>query len=424
MASGTITGAGGGTTYSSLDNLSVAMTISNVINAGLALPSTAPGALTAFTYSSGNLAPSPASGSNGVFLLTTPTAAAVLVPSGDMYIDVTANGPVSLQGGAAGGSLLAGAGLPGSARNVTYTTITPTGNLTDTIAITGGNNLVQTSLSGGGNYVVATGSGNDTVNILTGNGTVNAGTGSNQINLGSGNSIITSVGYDTITGSSVGGGSDTVNVTSGQTSINSGTSNFLVNDTSPNPLLVTLGFGVDTVNLLSGAPATIQGLQTNTTASTGAVEGTDTSTGDAVTVYGGASTVAAASANDTITALSGNNLLMAGTGNDTLTAGTGADTLTGAMGTSSTALLVSGTGAGTTFSFTFGKSGGADNITGFKSSDVLSFTGYGTNPEATATTSGHNTTITLSDLTTITVTGVTPLPVSIHRQVTRPSIPL
>ncbi len=385
------------------------MTISNIINAGLALPSTAPGALTSFTYSgSGTVAPEPPSGSGGVFLVTTPTTSTVFVDGADQYIDVTATGPVSLQGGAAGGSFLAGAGLLGSPRNVTYTNITPTGNLTDTIAITGGNNLVQTALSGGGNYNVATGSGNDTVNILTGNGTVNAGTGTNQINLGSGNSLITSVGFDTITGSSVGGGSDTVNVTSGQTSINSGTSSFLVNDTSPNPLMVTLGFGVDTVNLLSGSPATVQGLATKTTASTGTIQGTDTQSGDSVTVSGGAATVVAGGANDTITALSGNNLLMAGTGNDTLVAGSGADTLTGAMGTASSALLVSGTGAGTTFSFTAGKSAGADTISGFKSSDILSFTGYGTQPQATAVTVGTGTTITLSDLTTITVSGVTP----------------
>jgi Ca2+-binding RTX toxin-like protein len=409
MATGTISGAGGGTTYSSTDNLSVAMTISNIINNGLGLPSTAAGALTPFTYSgSGILAPEPASGSGGVFLVTTPTATTVFVDGADQYIDVTANGPVSLQGGAAGGYFLAGSGLAGAARNVTYTNITPTGTATDNIAITGGNNLIQTATFGTGNYNVATGNGNDTVNILLGNSTINAATGNNVINLGSGNNLITSVGYDTITGSSVGGGSDTVNVTSGQTSINSGTSSFLVNDSSPNPLNVTLGFGVDTVNVSGAGAATIKGIATTTQATSGTVQGTDTSTGDSLTVSGGAATVTAGASNDTIKALSGNNLLLAGTGNDTLVAGAGADTLGGAIGGNASALLVSGTGSGTTFQFAFGKSGGADTITGFKSTDILSFTGYGSAPQSTAIKVGTNTILTLSDSTTITLVGVTP----------------
>ena len=407
--SGTISGAGGGTTYTSGDNLQAAMSAVNTINTQIAN-----GTLTPFTYTgSGNVAPAPASGSGGDFVVSTPTNGSVFVNGADQVIQITSTtGPVSLQGGAAGGTVVGGAGMPGAARNVTYTNITPSGSATDTILITGGNNLIQTATFGTGNYNVGTGSGNDTINILLGNGTVNAGTGTNQINLGTGASSVTSVGYDTITGSSVGGaGVDTVAVTSGQTSINSGQSSFLVSDFSPNGVAVTLGFGVDTVNVVGSAPATVTGISgTKAIEASGSLVGTDTSQGDGTTVLGGAATVTAGAQNDTITSFSGTNLLQAGTGNDTLIAGTGADTLTGGVGTGATDFLVSGTGAGTTFSFTAGKGGASDTISGFKSTDVLSFTGYGGQPQGTAVTQNGSTIITLADSTTITITGVTPAP--------------
>ncbi|WP_158743715.1 hypothetical protein [Acidisphaera sp. L21] len=382
MASGTINGGVASITFSSTDNLGVAQstaaTISQAITAGT---------LTPFTYTSGIVAPEPASGAGGVAVFNAPTIGAVFVNGADQYIVVTATGPVSIQGGAAGGTLLAGNGAPGAARNVTYTNITPSaGSAVDTIIVAGGNNLIQTATSGGGNYNVATGSGNDTINLLTGNGTINAATGNNQINLGTGSSSVTSVGFDTITGASVaGGGTDTVNVTSGQTSINTGFSNFIVNDTSGNPLLVTMGFGVDSITVTGTAGATVKGIFTSTALGPNSgLVATDTSTGDSVVAFGNA-TVTAAGGNDTLVSAASSNTLVAGTGND---------------------LLVDSGSASTTFSFTSGKAGGFDTINGFKASDVLSFTGYGSSPLAVSTPTGTGSTYILADGTTLTINGV------------------
>ena len=68
--------------------------------------------------------------------------------------------------------------------------------------------------------------------------------------------------------------------------------------------------------------------------------------------------------------------------------------------------MVSGTGHDT-FSFTFG-SGGTDTITGFKATDTLQLTGYGISTVPT-TTSGGSTIISLTDGTTITLSGVSSL---------------
>ncbi len=396
--------------YTGNDALAYAQAVANTITTGenggtlSAVTNTATGA-------NGSVAPQPPSGTGGVVAFSAPTTGAVLVTTGDQYVIDAAMGPVSLQGGSAGGALVAGQGAMGAARNLTYTNITPTGTANDYIAILGGNNLVQTSVSGGGNYQVFAGDGNDTINILTGNGTVNAGSGYNQINLGSGNSLIASEGYDTITGSSVGGGTDTVDIGSGQTSINSGTSSFLVNDSSANPLTVTLGSGTDTINLLSGSPVTIIGVDSTTRhVGTGTITATQVASGDSISVTGaGSATVTAGAGNETIvgTGSSGNNYYAAGTGNDTLIAGSGSDTLQGARGFSGAASLISGTGA-TTFQFTSGAGGAADTVSGFKAADVLSFSGYGSNPQATAVTSGGSTIYTLADGTTLTVNGVTP----------------
>jgi Ca2+-binding RTX toxin-like protein len=400
-------------TYTNTDSAAVSTALANQINTKISN-----GTLTQFTYNgSGTVVPEPASGSGGLAMLMSPgptapdgTTQSLFVNGANQVIVVGTTSPISIQGGAAGGTLLGGSGTPGAARNITYTNITPSGNATDQIAILGGNNLIQTATFGTGNYVVNTGSGNDTINILIGNSTVNAGTGFNQLNFGSGNNLIYSEGYDTITGASVGGGSDTVNIGSGQTSINSGTSSFMVNDSSPNALLVTLGFGVDTVNFLAGnGGGTIKGIFSTTTFSgLGTIYALDQSTGDYINIGGtGNSTVIAGTGNETITGVgTGNNLFQAGTGNDTLVAGLGSDTLAGAIGAGSSAYMLSGTGAGTTFQFTFGKSGGSDTITGFKTTDTLSFVGYGTNPQAVATNGGS--VVTLGDGTRITLSGVTP----------------
>ncbi len=336
----------------------------------------------------------------------------LFVDGADQFIVVDSSvSPVSIQGGAAGGSLISGAGT-----GLTYTNITPSGTGTDQIVALGGNNLIQTSFAGGGRYLILTGDGNDTVNVLTGSATVNAGVGNNQINVGlaNGSSVSTgdtiqSEGFDLITGAGYGtnGGTDTVAIGSGQTTINSGGTSFLVNygvagTPDANGLLVSLGSGVDTINGVSGdGSITVNGINT-TTRTSGAVTitGGDLANGDVITLAGSSAA--------TISARAGNNAITAGSGNDTLIAGTGADTLT--AGTGASQLLQSGTGAGTTFVFNFGQSGaGSDTITGFKASDQLVLNGN-PNPAVlgTGTATAGGAQYQLGDGTTLTIIGTQP----------------
>ena len=393
----------------------LAQAIANGINTGANN-----GGLTQFVAPAGQhtaangfgVAGEPASGFNGIATFRgTTTPQTLFVNGADQFIVVdSSSGPVSLQGGAAGGSLLSGAGA-----GLTYTNITPTGSATDNVVALGGNNLIQTATFGSGNYVVQTGDGNDTVNILLGNATVDAGAGRNVLNLGTGSSLIGSEGYDTITGVGYGSSSgvDTINIGSGQTSINSGGTSFLINDSSVNPLLVTLGSGVDTINYSAGSGgATVTGINTGTTVTggVGTISAGDTSTGDLVSVTGALSTaITARGGNDTINGVgdSGNSRYTAGTGSTTILAGVGNDTLIGATGANATGNLMSGKGAGTTFQFTYGQQA-ADVITGFKATDVLSFVGFGANPlsQGPIGTSG-GTAFNLADGTTITFVGST-----------------
>ena len=262
--SGTSVVGGSGTTlnYTSADALAVATSLATQIANNLT-----GGTYTRFNYTTGSVAPEPSSGTGGVATFNQPTPTPVFVNGADQAILIGANGPVSVQGGAQGVQFLAGSGLAGAPFNVSYTNITPSGTMTDNIAITGGNNLVQTATFGTGNYVVNTGSGNDSVSILRGNSTVNAGTGNNVVNVGSGSNYIYSEGYDSITGAVSGGGTDTVNIGSGQTSINPATSNFIINDSSSNPLTVTLGSGVTTINFSGGASGLIHGPNSSATVS-------------------------------------------------------------------------------------------------------------------------------------------------------------
>ena len=405
MAGGSVGGGVATVSFSSSENLAAAARAANTVLAGIAS-----GAFTPVFYpGTGTVVPSPAAG-NGVAVFNTPTPQPVFVTAGNPYIIVNASGAVSIQGGAAGGTVLAGAGVPGAPLNLSYTNITPSGSATDTIVVTDGNNLIQTATAGAGNYNVSTGSGNDTISILAGNSTISAGTGGNQVNLGSGFNLITSTGFDTVVGAQSGGGTDTVNVTTGSTSIAGGSSsNFLINDVSAGPVVASLGTGAVQLTLANAGLAAIQGVGTTAlTSGNAAVAATETATGDFVLLQNGASTVVAATANDTVQALSGNNLVLAGIGNDTLLAGVGADTLMGGVGGASNTALVSGTGQGTTFAFSAAHSGGSDTISGFKATDVLSFTGYGANPQGTAITAGGNTILTLSDGTTLTIAGATP----------------
>ena len=351
-------GNGVGLNYTSTDALGVATALASQITSNLNNNT-----FTTYSYTGGgHVAPEPTSGSGGVAVFTQATAGSVFVDGADQAIVVAGNGPDFIQGGAAGGTFVAGSGIAGAALNVSYTNITPSGSLLDQIAILGGNNQIQTATFGTGNYNVQTGSGNDSVSILLGNSTINAGTGNNTINLGSGSNVVYSEGFDTITGAVTGGGSDTVNIGSGQTSINPATSNFLINDNSPNSLLVTLGSGTTTVVFGGEGVGVLNGPNSSATITgAGTVIANPTSTGDDYTVNGTANAnIVAGAQNEYINGggSSGNEVFRAGSGNDTLIAGSGAAILSGAIGPNASATLVSGSMLSTTFAFVDGKFSG------------------------------------------------------------------
>jgi Ca2+-binding RTX toxin-like protein len=378
------------------------------------------GNLTAFNYTDGTAAPGPATGTSGVAVITAAPATPVAIPTTDSGTVIMATTPTSITGGAAGETVVAGSS------GLTYTDITPSGNAIDYIVAGDGANLITTSTSGTGNYAVNTGAGNDTI-AVNGNAVVNAGTGYNTVSVTGGSSLVYSEGYDSIFGSTVagGGGTDTVNIGSGQDTINPGTTNFFIfgTTTSTAPLLFGPGTGSDTISVGSGGGDVTAGSGGNSILFGGAggagsaptmLHGT--ANGDQIyAISGGSVTATAGAGNETITGAGGapdgfivpgsvaNNTFTAGSGNDTLIAGAGSDTLIGGTGT---AEMISGTGPDT-FEFQFG-TGGTDTITGFKATDTLQFNGYSVTTLPTTTSAG-STIITLSDGTTVTLSGVASL---------------
>jgi Ca2+-binding RTX toxin-like protein len=393
------------------------------------------GTLTTTTYSDSTPTPAalnPVAPAVASFTSTPTGATSVLLGVNVMGVVDTSTTPLSLQGGGAGVSVLAGSG------GLTFSNITASGADTDTIVAGDGNNYIATAMTPGtGNYAVNTGAGNDTIGIFNGNGTVNAGTGNNLIVLGgganSGDSFVFSEGFDSIVGNTIpggqhaSGGTDTVDIGSGQTTINPGSSNFFVFGNQSNALTVLLGVGSDTVNVGAGGGNVTGGLAGNNILIGGsggvdinAITLQGTASGDQLFAVGsGAVTAIAGAGNETIsgaggtptgvqlTASTANNTFIAGSGNDTLIAGSGADTLVGSSGT---ALMVSGTVGADTFSFTKGQAGGSDTITGFKAADVLQLNGYGATPISTSSLVGGSTVLTLNDGTTLTFAGTGSVP--------------
>ncbi len=398
------------------DSAPFAYNLATQIGAGLSS-----GALTSVAYAGGDTAPGPATGSNGALIFSTTDAptTSVAIPTTDIAIVDSATGPLSITGGAAGETVIAGSG------GLNYTDITPTGAAIDYITAGDGNNVIATSTVTGGNYSINLGSGNDSI-LINGNAVVNAGTGTNTLTVGGGSSMIYSEGFDSITGSTVSGGTDTVNVGSGQTTVDPGAANFFIYGatTTTNALVFKAGSGSDTISVGSGGGNVTAGTGGNNILFAGAGGGSapvvlhGTADGDQLFAIGSGNVTAIAGAgNETITGAggapggftvpgsTGNNTFTAGTGNDTLLAGGGQDTLNGGIGNG---LFVSGTGADT-FSFTFG-SGGQDTITGFKATDTLQLNGFNvtasTLPESVVSGS---TVLSMADGTTITLSGVSSL---------------
>ena len=394
-----------------------AQNLGSLISAGLI-----DGSLSELTYSGGDTIAGPASGTGGVANFqdsTNPPTAIIAIPTSDSAIVDSLSGPLSITGGAAGETVLAGSG------GLYYTDITPSGNAIDYIVAGDGNNSIASSMAGTGNYGINTGAGNDSISI-NGNAVINAGSGTNFVSVTGGSSYVYSEGADSITGSTVvgGGGTDTVNMGSGQTTVNPGTSNLFIfgTSTTTNPLTVLAGTGSDTISVGSGGGDVTAGSGGNSLliGGAGATQAPltlrGTTDGDRLyAISAGQVTAIAGAGNETISGAvsspdglmipsTADNTFYAGSGNDTLIAGLGNDTMIGGTGT---ALMQSSTQGKTTFEFQFG-SGGQDTITGFKPTDTLQFTGYGAAPLPT-TEVGGSTVISLGDGTKITLSNVTQL---------------
>ncbi len=126
--------------YNANDALGYAQGLENSINAQVAA-----GQLATFNYAGGKVAPAGASASAVVFTTDTLAAGAVLAPSSVAAILDAAAGPVSVWGGSAVQSVLAGSGGLSY-----YAAAAPTG--LQTIVAGDGANWISTQSVGGGNY--------------------------------------------------------------------------------------------------------------------------------------------------------------------------------------------------------------------------------------------------------------------------------
>jgi len=224
------------------------------------------------------------------------------------------------------------------------------------------------------------------------------------VNFASGDTIISGNSDASIT---AGGGTKNLLIVGGDGALNflgvaGGTTSTIFGSTGPENISV----GGGSLTFVAGGNATI-------------TSGVNVAPGDAsaVTLFGGgvASDVTflgslggayyiAGGGNETLNAAgsSVSNTLWGGTGSASLVGGSAADTLIAGSGSATL-----GGGAGDNiFTFLNDLTGGAqDFITDFTTSDTLALFGYGSNPY-TATVSGGDTTLTLSDNTKITFVGI------------------
>ncbi len=254
--------------------------------------------------------------------------------------------------------------------------------------------------------------GNDDFVGTTGNDTITAGTGTNKIDPGNGNDLIISEGNDTIY---PGAGSDTVfAVGQDLAAVGTGTLSFVNGD---NPATVIGGStGTAVINggagggLFAGGSGDANIIVGGTGAAT--IFG---SSGPDLLFAGGSNPdlLAAGSGNETLSGLgsSGNNVMWAGAGTDLMGGGSGDETFFAGQGN---ATIISGSGADL-FAFVNGQAGGSDVVVGFNpgQGDLVDLQGYGANEVQNAlggaTVANGNTTITLSDHTSITFAGVSNL---------------
>jgi len=321
--------------------------------------------------------------------------------------------------------VIAGSGTVngGSAGNVQAIAITAPG-----LTLTESGVTMQTVLSGAGGLNL-----NASATGPTGQGTVVAGGTGNVISVsgaywsitsdgsnisvgGGGSAGIESNGNDTI---SAGSGADTISVVGGASDVVFGGSAMIH---------FYAGSGSQTVNGMSGSLTVTGGTGGGIYAGGSAGNNLILAGNGPTTIFGGGNgdqlfangssnqEIAAGSGNETLAGGlgTGNNVFIGssdssssdimggGAGNDTLYAGAGSDTMIGGAGSD-------------LFAFFNGSAGGTDQIADYNAGqgDLVGLFGYGSNEVAQAlasqSTSGGNTTITLSDNTTITFSGVSHL---------------
>jgi Ca2+-binding RTX toxin-like protein len=279
-----------------------------------------------------------------------------------------------------------------------------------TVVAGGGNNLIAVQPSDKGPWSINTGNGDDTVVASgSGNDTINAGGGKNAISLGSGRDVVTSTGDDTVTAAS---GHETIAAIGKNSDLIFGNSSQLFFVATGGSATVFGGTGSDTFFGGKG-PDLVHG---GTGGDNFLFAGTNTAT-----LFGGGSgdqLFAAGDKGQALHAGTGNETLFGGfaSGSDTFYGGAGSDQITGGAGNDTfvagtgSATMAGGTGADL-FVFIKGQAGGKDLIQNFASGvDTVSLSGYGPGAVANALATQKNvagsTTITLSDSTKITFSGV------------------
>jgi Ca2+-binding RTX toxin-like protein len=372
-----------------------------------------------------NIAATTVTGGNAIVQVT--VGGSTTVPAGyGALLNVSNTSALTVQA-AAGLDVLSGDA--GIAMFVGADTLNGTGGSasgTSTIVATGGNNLF--SIDKNTTYNISLGNGSDTV-YANGSGLTDMGGGVNLVTVDKGvNTVFASGVSDTIVS---GTGSATIGSGGAKAKIYTGSGNSFVASGGANSTIVagtgatTIFAGADSTTFLtnSSSPLFIAAGNASSTVVGGATSPTifgnagsnityfnSTNASGAILIAGAGSETLNASGSTT------GNAMFAGANNSTLIGGTGSDLIVGSAGTGT---LTGGAGSDL-FIFNKGAAGGTFVITDFaKGSDVVLLSRYATTEIASAVgsavVSGNTTSITLTDNTKITFSGITSVDASMFR---------
>jgi len=336
--------------------------------------------------------------------------------------------------------------ISGNAGNTTINT----GSVSSvTVVGAAGNNVI--TASNNSSALIQTGNGNDTIFTGIGASTVDAGTGDNSITLGTGANFVRSEGQDTITGF---GQHDVVTIIGGSSQVSLGSTALVIDAASASTVTLgensTLAGGTGDTVTFTGSTGSVLGGMSDTISAAGNLNITDANnstinvsgtlnfiggSGDTTITAGNATVYGAAGLNAVVSATSGHVLFASMGGSETVNGassttalhafgnsgytvfigGSAADTLVGgALGN----VMTGGSGSANLFAFVDGTNGGSSVVTDFGSAAgnqiALYDYGYQNNNGLqtlldSATVAGGNTTLKLSDNSTITFLNVTDL---------------